>query len=173
MKNKSILIGVALVVVLLLVAVGYASFSGLLNISGTATANGNFEVAFVSGVVSTNHGTATVNQADNTKMTADIKLSYPGDGCYVTATVRNNGDVPARLSGFKVYKKGTTTTFSDDDIEVLIPDIDTINSDALKPGESTTISFTAKWKSTSTAQSATAEFDIQLEYEQATENFNG
>ena len=173
MKNKSKLIGIALVVVLLALAVGYAAYSGVLNVQGTASANGKFEVVFTNGVVSTsNHGTATVNQADNTKMTADIKLAYPGDGCYVTATVKNNGDVPAKLVGFNLYNRGTTTAFSNDDIEVLIPDLDTTGNEVLKSGESTTITFTVKWKKESTAQSATAEFDIQLDYEQATTDFN-
>lgn len=176
MKNKSKLIGIALVVVLLALAVGYASFSGMLRVSGTASANGNFEVIFTNGAVSTNHGTATVNQADNTKMTADIKLAYPGDGCFVTATVKNNGDVPAKLSALNLYNRGTTTAFSNDDIEVLVPDYDTLGNElenlVLKAGESTSVTFTVKWRKESTAKSATAEFDIQLDYEQATTDFN-
>lgn len=173
MKNSSKIIGIALVVVLLALAVGYASFSGVLKVSGTADASGKFEVVFTNGVVSTsNHGTATVNQADNTKMTANIKLGYPGDGCFVTATVTNNGTVPAELVGFNVYNKGTATTFSNNDIEVLIPDMNTIGNKVLQAGESTTITFTVKWKQDSTATSATAEFDIELNYEQATVNFN-
>lgn len=171
MKNKSILIGVALVVVLLLVAVGYASFSGLLNITGTATANGNFEVVFVNGVVTTNHGEATVNQADNTKMTANVKLNYPGDSAFVMATVRNNGDVPAKLTSLKIYNKGTTNKFSNDDIEILPPD--DVDTEALQPGESRTLKIMVKWIEGSTTKSATADFDIQLEYGQATDNLNG
>ena len=71
-----------------------------------------------------------------------------------------------------MYNRGTTTAFSNDDIEVLIPDLDTTGNEVLKSGESTTITFTVKWKKESTAQSATAEFDIQLDYEQATTDFN-
>ena len=99
MKNKSRVLIVALIVVLLALAIAYASFSGVLNISGKANASGNFEVVFTNGVVSTSeHGTAVVTATDATKMTADIKLSYPGDGCYVTATIKNNGTVPALYS---------------------------------------------------------------------------
>ena len=135
MKNKSRVLIVALIVVLLALAIAYASFSGVLNISGKANASGNFEVVFTNGVVSTSeHGTAVVTATDATKMTADIKLSYPGDGCYVTATIKNNGTVPAKLVGFNIYNKGTTTVFSNDDIEVLIPDIDTTGNEVLQAG---------------------------------------
>lgn len=174
MKNKSKVLIVVLIVGLLALAIAYASFSGVLNISGKANAAGNFEVVFTNGVVATSdHGTATVNATDATKMTADIELSYPGDGCYVTATIKNNGTVAAKLVGFNIYDKGTTTTFYNDDIEVLVPDMDTTGNEVLQPGESTTITFTVKWKKDSTKESATAEFDIELDYEQSTEEFTG
>ena len=44
MRNKTKLIVIAILVVLLALAIAYASFSGVLNISGKATASGNFEV---------------------------------------------------------------------------------------------------------------------------------
>lgn len=171
MKNKTKLIVVALVVGLLALSIAYASFTGVLKIEGKADASGNFEVIFTNGIVSTSdHGTVIINQADNTKMSANIKLSYPGDGCYVTTTVKNNGSVPAQLVGYNIYNKGTTSTFENEDIEILIPDVDT--SSALQPGESKTVTFTVKWKKSSQATSASAEFDIELDYEQATEDFN-
>lgn len=174
MKNKTKLIVIALIVGLLALSIAYASFNGILSVSGKATASGNFEVLFTNGVVSTSdHGSATVNQADGTKMNVDVKLGYPGDGCYVTTTIKNNGTVAAQLVGFKLYNKGTTTAFSSDDIEVLIPDLDTTGSEVLLPGESTTMTFTVKWKKESTAKNAVAEFDIELDYQQSTEDFTG
>ncbi len=174
MKNKSKVLVVALIVAVLALAIAYASFNGVLKVSGKADASGNFEVIFTNGVVSSSdHGTAIVQSADNTKMTANIKLSYPGDGCYVTATVKNNGTVPAKLTGFHLYNKGSTTAFSNNDIEVLVPDLNTSGNDVLQPGESTTITFTVKWKKDSKATSATAEFDIELDYEQSTTEFTG
>lgn len=174
MKNGTKVLIVALVVMMLALAMAYASFSGVLKISGKADASGKFEVIFTNGGVSTaDHGTAKIDATDGTKMTANIKLGYPGDGCYVTATVKNNGTVPAKLTGFNLYNKGTTTSFSNNDIEVLIPNLDTLGSQVLESGESTTITFTVKWKKDSTAKSATAEFDIELDYEQSTEDFTG
>lgn len=174
MKNGTKVLIVALVVMMLALAMAYASFNGVLKISGKADASGKFEVIFTNGGVSTaDHGTAKIDATDGTKMTANIKLGYPGDGCYVTATVKNNGTVPAKLTGFNLYNKGTTTSFSNNDIEVLIPNLDTLGSQVLESGESTTITFTVKWKKDSTAKSATAEFDIELDYEQSTEDFTG
>lgn len=174
MKNKSKVLVAALIVLLLALAIAYASFSGVLKISGQATASGKFEVLFTNGSVSTSdHGTAIVSKEDATKMTANVKLSYPGDGCYVTVTVKNNGSVPAKLTGFNLYNKGTTTAFSSKDIEILVPDLDATGNEVLAAGESTTISFTVKWKKDSTATSAEANFDIQLNYEQSTSDFDG
>ena len=50
---------------------------------------------------------------------------------------------------------------------------DTTGNEVLEPGESCTITFTVKWKKDSTAKSASAEFDIELDYEQSTEEFKG
>ena len=164
MKSGTKVLIVALIVMMLALAIAYASFSGVLKVSGKADASGKFEVVFTNGLVSTaDHGTAKIDATDGTKMTANIKLGYTGDGCYVTATVKNNGTVPAKLTGFNLYNKGTTTSFSNNDIEVLIPNLDTSGSKVLESGESTTISFTVKWKKDSTAKSATAEFDIELD----------
>ena len=175
MKSKKTKIAViALLIILIAAAVAYASFSGVLNISGKATASGNFEVIFTSGSVSTSdHGTAVVNAGDATKMTVNVNLGYPGDGCYVTATIKNNGSVPAKLVGFNLYNQGTTTAFSHEDIEVLIPSLASMTDTTLAPGASTSITFTVKWKKASTKQSAEALFDIQLDYEQDTVEFNG
>ena len=54
-----------------------------------------------------------------------------------------------------------------------LPDMDTTGNEVLEPGESCTITFTVKWKKDSTAKSASAEFDIELDYEQSTEEFKG
>lgn len=174
MKKQSKLLLVVVIVAVLGLAIAYASFSGVLNISGRANASGNFEVIFTNGVVSTSeHGKAIVDQSDPTRMTVNIDLSYPGDGCYVTTTIKNNGSIPAKLTGFNIYNHGTTTAFSNDDIEVLIPNLDISGTEVLQAGESGTITFTVKWKKDSVKDSASAEFDIELDYEQATEEFTG
>ena len=112
MKSGTKVLIVALIVMMLALAIAYASFSGVLKVSGKADASGKFEVVFTNGLVSTaDHGTAKIDATDGTKMTANIKLGYPGDGCYVTATVKNNGTVPAKLTGFNLYNKGKAVRF--------------------------------------------------------------
>ena len=175
MKNKTKILIVALVVLLLALAIAYAAFSGSLKVAGTADAEGHFKVVFSKdGTVTTpDHGTAKVNADDPTKMTVSVKLTYPGDGCTVTTPIKNEGTVPAKLTGVKIYKKGTTVAFdnSSSQIEVLVPDVG--SDESLAVGESTTRSFTVKWKADSTVETATAEFDIVLEYEQDTSEFAG
>ena len=116
-----------------------------------------------------------VNFSDKLIDSADVVL-LDGNGNEIAnrkQTVKNNGTVPAKLTGFNLYNKGTTTAFSNNDIEILIQNLDTTGNEVLQSGESTTITFTVKWKKDSTAKSATAEFDIELDYEQATEEFTG
>ncbi len=170
MKSKKTKIAViVLLIVLIAAAIAYASFNGVLNIQGKATAGGNFEVIFTNGTVSTSeHGTAVVNATDNTKMTVNVELKYPGDGCYVTATIKNNGSVPAELKSFNLYNAGTKTAFSNEDIDVIVPSLSSLADPVLQPNATTTVTFTVKWKTASTKQSAEANFDIELDYEQAT-----
>ena len=145
MKNKTKILIVALIVALLALAVGYAAFSQRLTVTGKADASGKFEVVFTGGSIHTpDHGSVSVNQEDNTKMTVSVKLSYPGDGCTVTANIQNKGTVPAKLTGFHLYNKGATTAFSNKDIEVLIQD--SAADEVLDVGDSVTKSFNVKWK---------------------------
>ena len=75
MKSGTKVLIVALVVMMLALAIAYASFSGVLKVSGKADASGKFEVVFTNGLVSTaDHGTAKIDATDGTKMTANIKL---------------------------------------------------------------------------------------------------
>ncbi len=172
MKNKSKVIVVALIVLLLALAIGYAAFNQVLNISGSADAEGKFSVVFTNGTVtSPDHGDAKVSTDDPTKLNVSVKLTYPGDGCTVTAYIKNGGTVPAKLDGFKLYNKGTTTSFSNSEIEVLIPD--NVSQEVLQPDESTSFSFTVKWKTSSIVEKANADFDIELLYSQSTTEFNG
>lgn len=50
-KTKKNYLIIALIVILLTLAVGYAAFSGTLTISGTATANGTWDIHFANASV--------------------------------------------------------------------------------------------------------------------------
>ena len=100
--NKKILI-IMIIVLLLALAVGYAAFSDVLSISGTANARGTFDLQFENAEVvqcigankenttieiSSDKNTLTVNAAD---------LSYPGAGVEYSVDIVNVGTIPAEV----------------------------------------------------------------------------
>lgn len=160
-KNYAI---IALVVVLLALAIGYAAFSANLTIDGTAT-GGKWDVKFTKAEMNdTTHGTATFT--DDT-VTVNATLGFPGDGCTVTATITNNGGVPAKLTAFKLYAEDGTSEYSNTDIEVSIPTIATDGSEKLAAGESCPVTIAIKWKDTSTIKTGvSAKFKVKFTYAQ-------
>ena len=120
-RNKRSYIIIALIVVLLLSAVGYAAFQANLNITGTATGTATWDVHFKN----TSTGGAEAISNDGHTLTFTSNLSFPGDAQEITAVIENSGTLNAKLTGFTV-KDGnnvavSSTTFgsetsSDDDI---------------------------------------------------------
>lgn len=170
-KSKRNYLLVVLVVLLLALAVGYAAFSANLTINGTATASGTWDVRFVDSTVDTaTHGTATVAKttAEGDTLNVDVTLSFPGDACTVTANIKNNGTIPAKLTGFTL-KDDLGNTYSNTDIDVIVPTIATDGSEVIEAGETCPVTFAIKWKTTSTATNVTAKFKINFTYEQPSE----
>ena len=167
-KQKRNFLLVALIVILLAIAVGYAAFSANITISGTATASGTWDVKFLSASVDTSsHGTANVTGNKNDTLSVDVTLSYPGDGCTVTANIQNAGTVPAKLTGFTLTDD-QGKEFSNSEIEITTPTITTDGSEIIAAGGKCPVTFGVKWKKESTATTATAKFKINFTYEQAT-----
>ena len=114
MKKQNIAI-IAVVALVLAVAVGYALFSQTINITGTATANGSFDVIFVEeqglAAVSCNAGftgcdngalaqNVSVKSITNNGHTLQItvnSLAYPGASVTIPFRVKNNGSISAQL----------------------------------------------------------------------------
>jgi len=110
-KKRNIIIG-TLAIVLLLMAVGYAAFSTVLNINGTANISSKWDIHFdstktadVTGVVVATPGATggempngTVEYAD-ANLTANLtaNLKQPGDKVVYTLTVLNEGTLNAKL----------------------------------------------------------------------------
>ena len=126
-KDKKNYLAIALVIVMIVLAVGYASFTQTLTITGTVNGSATWNVHFVDascGIVNT-AGTETVLDASSASLsnanaaggnttltvnlTGDNKLNYPGDAKKVRATIKNDSSVPVKLTGFTV----TTTNSSD------------------------------------------------------------
>lgn len=160
-KRNNVLI--VLVVLLLALAVGYAAFGELLNVNGTATAKGEWEVKFVDPTtITAGHGTAT-KTADDT-VTVAATLGYPGDACEVTVHITNTGKIPAKLTTLEVLGTGDTT-FQDADITIDVPEI---ANETLESGKTCEFTFTITWNADSTVTEKTANFNIRFTYDQDT-----
>lgn len=164
-KNSNTLI-LTLIILLLGISIGYASFADTLNIVGTANANGKFSIEFTSGKIIDSKGinilesSAIISESKDT-LAINIKdMQYPGSGATISCVIKNTGTVPAKLTG---------VTFSGNDDS----DISITYSDDLKIGqtlgvnESWTLKFVVKWNIDSTLSEPKAiNFTAALNYEQ-------
>ena len=184
-SNKKSYVLVALVVLLLAIAVGYAAFTSQLTISGTATGNGTWDVRFLQDGTflqadgtttdTTHSGTATVSTSSggttNDTMTVSVSLGYPGDGVILEVKVKNNGTVPARLTNF-------TVSGASNGLIVTPPTVTAgaSNGDTLEAGATCTMRFVIKWDETSDTFGDNTNhqqtFTITYNYAQATDAFN-
>ena len=99
MKKKNMII-IGVIALILVVTVGYALFSDTLNITGSATANGDFELTYFcekdsSGVSSSGEGECSV---DGSTVTTTSTFSKPNEGMVYIVTVTNTGSIPAVLN---------------------------------------------------------------------------
>ncbi|HSX32506.1 MAG TPA: hypothetical protein VLF43_04530 [Candidatus Saccharimonadales bacterium] len=97
MKSKLIIVAVA---VIGLASVAYAAYSQTLNVNGSGTAAGDWNVA-ITNITQTAATGATENSApafDDTSATFDVDLAYPGASAEYDVTVTNAGSIPAALT---------------------------------------------------------------------------
>jgi len=122
-KKRNIIIG-ALCTVLLLMAVGYAAFSSILNIKGTTNISSNWDIR-ITNVESKNVvGSASNAQDpdwDNLTATFKTNLEVPGDSIEYDVTVENKGTLNAKLDKINMTSsnnpaiKFTTTGLTEGD----------------------------------------------------------
>lgn len=95
---------IALAAVLLL-GVGFAAFTTVLNISGTASLTGDFEVIFNSASItptpSDDSEKATISK-DGQTLTWKVSLAKPGDSKVVNYQIINNGSIDATLNELSI-----------------------------------------------------------------------
>jgi hypothetical protein len=167
-RQKTNTIIVILLVLLLAIGVAYAAYGDTLTIDGSATMNGRFEVEFTGVSKIGNNVSATIQQ-DETRLSVSATLGFPGDGASVTPTIINRGTVNAKVTAINVYVGDSTTPFSDDDITISIPELE---SDVLTSNQSCNFTFTIIWDADSAlTEQKTVNFDIVIEYEQDTTPF--
>ena len=117
MKNKNNMkIGMIAVAAVLLLGVGFAAFTTVLNITGTASLTGDFEVIFNSASItpkpSDDSEEATISE-DGQTLTWKVSLAKPGDSKVVNYQIINNGSIDATLEELSI-------TAGNDDEDVTI-----------------------------------------------------
>jgi len=159
-KNKIYTI-VGLTVLLLSMAVGYAIFSGTLNITGTATSTGTYNISFFATSITASADCTPVTTLSADKKTITISvpdLQKPGAFATISATVKNTGSISATLLSVNV------TGNTDPNVTVTYPTWTT--GVVLAAGESYTFPITVTWASTSTVTGTTVPFTAALNYQQ-------
>jgi hypothetical protein len=177
-KRKYVLI--LLIVLLLGLAVGYAAFSDTLKITGTATADGSFNMEFVTASCDITDGVGfdldaseVVVSADKKTMTVSIvDLAYPGAGAEVSVVIKNNSLIPAKI-------KSVTPTGIEGNGVILIDGLEQITTShpRINPLQTCEFTFTVQWDPNATDEIPTGKesctFELDIEYEQDTESFTG
>jgi len=171
-SKKSYLIAVLLIFILALAA-GYAAFGDTLTITGTANANGTFDMEFTSCTVSKAVGvdaqltTGTISD-DKDTLTVTVKdLAYPGAGAQFDVVVTNVGSIPAKI-------KAVTPTGLEGTTNIKIKGLDAITTahPTIDAGGTCSFSFTVEWDPENATDLTETEktgitFGLVVEYEQA------
>ncbi len=172
-KKKNYVV-ILLIVFLLALAVGYAAFGDTLTITGTATANGTFDVNFISCEVKNAIGVNTdetkgvINDDTLTVTVAD--LAYPGAGAQFDVVIKNEGTAPAKI-------KSITPTNIEGSEDIIISGLEAITEEheTIAVNGTCSFSFTVQWdpNSTDPLTDESVSFGLVIEYEQDTESFIG
>ena len=153
---------VSLFIVLLSLGVGYAIFSDTLNIAGTATVTGNFDVEFTTATVVENEhseSATAVISADKNTLTIDAPdLKQPGAQVTVSVVVTNVGNINAELLSVNL------TGDDDADITVTYPTFPV--GTVVEPGMTYPFDVVIEWDINSTASEKTLNFTADLNYQQ-------
>lgn len=141
MKNRKVLIGIVLLIVVLALGIGYAAITDSLKITGTATATAkqeNFKVVFTGVTSEVSDGVTTTVTNGATTATMDVTgLTTTGDTKTATFNIKNNSAELKALVDVAT-KSITNPGFFTIDAEVANP------TTALAPNGETTVTVTVK-----------------------------
>lgn len=182
-KNRAIIV---LVVLLIALAIGYATFQTVLTVSGTATGTFTWNVHFTDATKlyevkegakdteittasrgSVTLGTATTNgQAQAQTATVTVDLKYPGDAVLLETVIKNDSTQDAKLTGFEVTGDTNGLIITQPNSATITPDSDKLTA---KTGLCTA-QFLIKWDPTAAkiGESGTQTFTIKFTYSQDT-----
>lgn len=172
-KSSKKYVVVLLIALLFFVSIGYAALSDTLRISGTANLKGVFDLSFESASIAdtTSKSTATPNGKE---LVVNANLTYPGDGESITAVIRNDSEVDAKVEGLRMttaaFMPEGTNTWKSDNVTVVFPTLD----DCVVPaGETCSVTFTVAWDADATetyendANPHSVAFAVEIDYVQA------
>lgn len=128
---------VGLCLIVLFMAVGYASFSQDLTINGTSIIESTWDIKITDITVNGFTGSASSEEAqviNNTTATFKTNLVSPSDSITYEVTVANDGSIPARLNKL---------TITDENNPAILFEITGISENDVL-GEHSTTSFTVK-----------------------------
>lgn len=171
MKKQSIAI-IGVIAFVLAVAVGYALFSETLTISGTATAQGTFDVEFTSVGQPTCSGFSSTCDAqtltnipeDKNSLTITVnKLEYPGAYVEIPVTVTNKGTIPAVLES--IEETGLT---EDPSVKVSYTGLAELKNQEVQQNGTQEFKVKVMWDQDSEESSSDVSFTIKLNYKQKT-----
>ena len=171
-KSKNIII-VSLLILLLALAVGYAAFSDILTISGTANAKGTFNLEFQNSEIVTlvgvnEEGTKAEISEDKNILNVNVAdLAYPGAGVEFSVDIVNVGTIPAQVNAV------TPTNITGSE-HIKIEGLEAITTDhpIIEAGGKCNIHFTVEWPVTATdplgENGESTSFELEIEYTQGT-----
>lgn len=172
-KSKKNYVIIGLLVLLIAIAVGYAAFQTVLNISGTATGTATWNVRFTSaqllnstGAVDVNHGSVSISADGLTVDATGITLDYPGDGVKLRVVISNLGSLDAKLSAITVNKTGLANT--DINVTEAVP----VQNEVIHPNGTCTSEYFVQWDPSSTKTSTIGSFSVSFTYDQDTDTIN-
>ena len=160
-KKNNIIIG-SLLAVVLLMAVGYAAFSSVLNISGTGSISSSWNIKITNVEVSNTVGDASDGVGtifEDLTATINSNLVSPGDSITYDVTVRNDGSLDAVLTNINLSEStNPAISFSTSNLEA---------GAELKTGEEAILKVTITYNDvTSQPENTSANLNVTLTYEQ-------
>ena len=144
MKNKFLIFAIIIVAT---ASAAYAAFAQNLIVNGTGTATGNWAVQITGITLATSTGATNHNAVaptvagDGLSATFNVDLAYPGATAGYDVTIKNNGNIPAKLS--TLTDLTTTNNVAPTYITYAISGV--ALNDTLAAGATTTARVTVTW----------------------------
>lgn len=151
-KGRNIVIG-ALLAAIAIMAVGYAALSQSLTINGTASISSTWDVQIISiseGVSENGASNASSPTSDGTSATFSTNLTVPGSKMTYKITVKNSGNLNAKLTGLTKSPDSPAATGIYYNVTGVEQGVTTLDA-----GETNVITVEVGWVSTDTSMPAT------------------